>query len=185
MKVSSFPPRITRNVTLLALTMAFETVCVSESVQAAESVSTGEAVSVFEQTCLAGLPNFSNFATLAGGVGLQKLRGSSVPDQVFQLPDQLIIASLVETPSGVVCAVTFESEDNAQQSGQAFLSAATRFTRSAIKKKYSSSFLEYAVQLSNDSLIAYELRVKNGAYRHTMIFSGPVSDQEIRTLIYN
>ncbi len=171
--------------TLLAITMAFVTACVSESVQAAEGVSTGVAVSVFERTCLAGLPNFSNFATLAGGVGLQKVRGSSVPDQVFQLPDQLIIASLAETPSGVVCVVTFESEDNAQQSGQAFLSAGTRFTSSAIKKRYPSSFLEYAVQLSNGSLIIHELREKNGAYRNTMIISGPVTDQEIRTLIYN
>lgn len=172
------------SVTHLTIAMMLLSGCASESVPVAESVSTNDAVSIFERTCLTGLPNFSNFAVSAVGLGLEKTRLSGL-DQVHWLPSKRLFVGLAESPSGRTCVIAFDSDDNAQQLGEAFLSAATKKTRTRIKKRYPSSFFEYAAQLSNGSLMTHDLRTKSGADRSIIIVTGPLTEEEIKTLIYN
>lgn len=159
--------------------------CSSVSTQTAESVTTSEAVAVFQETCLSSLPDFSNFSELSRSVQLQAFSGLPGVNEAHQLPGKRLFVGLSGSPVGKTCVLIADSEDNAASLGQAVLSASMLSTNSTVKNQYPSSFFEYAVRLSNNSLLTQDLRNKSGPNRSIFFISVPLTEEQIRVLIYN
>ncbi|SDX13836.1 hypothetical protein SAMN05444358_103134 [Ruegeria halocynthiae] len=151
----------------------------------AEVATTQEAVSVFERTCLASLPNFADFSEKASAAGLQKIGGLAPLKNPHQLPNKRVIVGLVDSPSGVICNFTVDSNDDPKAVGSALLASARKAVGRGQGKSYPSSFYEYAVQLPNGSLITQNIRKKGDASRSQIFLSAPISAEQIPPLIYN
>ena len=165
--------------------VVFVAACTTETTQRDASVSVAETVDVFERTCLASFPNFSNFSALAQSAGFKPFSAGSRLKEAYQVPGKRLVVGLTEAPSGVACFLSSDSEEDPQTLGQAMLNATKRKTRTTTKKAFPTSFFEYAVQLSNGSLLVHDLREKRSADRNIFSFTGPVTEQQARVLIYN
>lgn len=151
-----------------------------------EPASTATAVSLFSRTCAASLPGFNDVPARAKAAGMVPAGTIGPIRQAQRLPRQLLVVGFVDSRVGRICAFVVDSNDDPARLGQEILKAARKVAGSGREKRYPSSFYEYAIRLSNGSLLTQDSREKGGARNRSIFFlSAPISEDQVPYLIYD
>lgn len=151
---------------------------------AAKNATTQDVVRVFAETCLASLPNFTNFSVSVEGVPLKAADNAGRFENAHILRGKRLMVGLIKVPDVTLCNLTVDSNDNPETIGAAILSSARSVTGNGQERRFATASLEFAIQLSNGSLITQEVKVGTEGNTNVFFLTAPTSEEQIRTLLH-
>ena len=141
----------------------------------------------FSDVCLQDLPDLANGRARAARSGFQ-LASQDDGGQIYRSdsakPLVVVLADNFEGNSEKVCGVAFSGPGDAEAVGKLFLAETNKKT-GAPRKKYPSSFFNYAYHLGNGSVATHDVRPRNGQTRHFFLITEPVPESDVPKYIYN
>ncbi len=145
-----------------------------------------QATFAFSNTCLASLPDFESFQSNARKASLRPSADSGNIRSVYLVPNSPVFVGLMDLPGASdveVCGLRVKSSKLPSSFGTEILKAARSATGSGSEEQFSSARFEYAIQLSNGSLLTHDVKESRDTYSNVFLITQPVPRERVPSLL--